>query len=71
MAMDVGKGKKLKNVVLLRILNISGGKEKITVFQSMKEFYHPCLRLDYSKVLRRKGGINTMCLRPLGSKALR
>ena len=46
MVMDVGKGEKLKIFVLLRILNISGGKEKIKVFQSMKEFYHPCLRLD-------------------------
>ena len=65
MIMDGGEGKKLKNVVLLRILNISGKKEKITELQKMKDFAHLCLRLGRSKALRRKGGGAPMCMRPL------
>ena len=62
--MDGGEVKKLKNVVLLRILNISGEKEKMTELQRMKELAHLSLRLGRNKALSRKRGIDPMCLRP-------
>ena len=52
MVMDGGEDKKLKNVVLLRILNIS--KNKMTELHKMKELAHLCLRLGQIKASRRK-----------------
>ena len=57
MLMDGGEGKMFKKNVLLRILSIRRGKEKkMTEQQRMKEFAHLCIKLDQSKLLRRKGG---------------
>ena len=56
MIMDGGEGKKLKFFVLLRILNISKKKEKITKSEKMKEIAHMCLRLGLSKAAKRNGG---------------
>ena len=70
MIMDGSEGKKLKNVVLLRILNTSKKYEKITESERMKEIAHLCLRLGRRKAVRRNGGISPTSLRKLQSKAL-
>ena len=54
-----------KNVVLLRVFNISRGKEKMTELEIMKEIAHLCIILGKSKALKRNGWIDPMFLRPL------